>query len=253
VIFFEAAEKNQPRRGKDAEKRQGEMKKVVEREQNKTYYRVLHLPLWIWVFFILPGHWTYTLYVQGPDRRHWIWLAAVGAICAWRGLLGRLPGVEPQPYITHYGADLPNLPYRVICYTAAWISILVPFLLNLIGLSVASITGWWALDRLYDRLYYPLALLVIIATALNWTPRARRSTHQEGAEKAWFYVAMWTVVPAQIAIWGVWRLGGSLGLSEVYLGRLRLAVFVTLAVLFFWLSLRGRLPRTQRYHPPRVS
>jgi hypothetical protein len=161
--------------------------------------------------------------------------------------------VEPQPYITHYGADLPNLPYRVICYTAAWIGLLVPFILNLVGLSMAAITGQWALGRLYDHLYYPLALLVIIATALNWTPRARRSTYQEGAEKAWFYVAIWTVVPAQIAIWGVWRLGGRLGLSDVDLGRLRLAVFVTLAILFFWLSLRGRLPRTQRYYAPVIS
>ena len=229
------------------------MKKVVEREQNKTYYRVLHLPLWIWVFFILPGHWTYDLYVHGPDRRHWIWLAAVGAICAWRGLRGRLPGVEPQPYITHYGADLPNLPYRVICYTSAWISLLVPFILNLIGLSMAAVTGRWSLEKLYDHLYYPLALLVIIATALNWTPRARRSTYQEGAEKAWFYTAIWTVVPAQIAIWGVWRLAGPLGLSEVRLGRLRLAVFVVLAALFFRFSLRGRLPRTQRYYAPEVT
>ena len=25
------------------------MKKVVEREKNKNYYRVLHVPIWIWV------------------------------------------------------------------------------------------------------------------------------------------------------------------------------------------------------------
>ena len=38
-------------------------------------------------------------------------------------------------------------------------------------------------------------------------------------------MGLWTVVPAQIAIWGIWRLAGRLGLSEIYLGRLRLAVF----------------------------
>ncbi len=51
------------------------MKKVVEREKNKNYYRVLHVPIWIWVFWILPGHLTADLYAHGPDRRHWIWLA----------------------------------------------------------------------------------------------------------------------------------------------------------------------------------
>jgi hypothetical protein len=105
------------------------MKKVVERERNKTYYRVLHLPVWIWVFFILPGHLTYDLYLHGPDRRHGIWLTIVVAVCIWRGFAGRLPGVEPQPYIRYYGEDQQNLPYRMVCYTAAWIDLIVPFAL----------------------------------------------------------------------------------------------------------------------------
>src|SRR5882672_10638166 len=121
------------------------MKKVVERERNKTYYRVLHVPIWLWVFFILPGNLTYALFTHGPDRRHGWWLAVVAALCAWRGLAGRLPGVEPRPYITYYGAEQPNLPYRVVCYTAAWIGLLVPFALNGIGLAVAAITGDWML------------------------------------------------------------------------------------------------------------
>src|SRR5262245_61863858 len=55
------------------------MKKVVERERNKNYYRVLHVPIWIWAFWILPGNLTADLYAHGPDRRHWIWLAIVTA------------------------------------------------------------------------------------------------------------------------------------------------------------------------------
>ena len=69
------------------------MKKIVEREKNKLYYRILHLPIWIWVFFILPGHLTYVLYLHGPNRRHGIWLIIVAAVCVWRGFAGRLPGV----------------------------------------------------------------------------------------------------------------------------------------------------------------
>ena len=124
------------------------MKQAVFRERNKRYYRVLHTPIWIWVFWVLPG-WplTYDLYTHGPDRRHWIWLAMILVVVAWRGLAGRLPGCEPRPYITHYGVHQPNLAYRVVCYTAAWIDIIVPYALNLIGLVIASINGRWLLQR----------------------------------------------------------------------------------------------------------
>jgi hypothetical protein len=228
------------------------MKKVVERERNKGYYRVLHVPIWIWTFFVLPGHLTYALFTSGPDRRHAWWLAAVTAVCAWRGWAGRLPGVEPRPYITHYGVDQPNLPYRVVCYTAAWVGLLVPFALNGIGLVGASVTGEWALGRLFAWLYYPLALAVVAATWLNWTPRARRSTKHEGAEKAWFYVAIWTVVPAQVAAWAAWRLGDKMGLVGVDLARVRLGVFLAVSAAFFLLGVLSRLPRTARYHVPEV-
>src|ERR1019366_231056 len=82
------------------------MKQAVFRERNKRYYRVLHSPIWIWVFWVLPGYpLTYDLYAHGPDRRHWIWLAIVVAGVAWRGFKGRIPGCEPAPYIKHGGVD----------------------------------------------------------------------------------------------------------------------------------------------------
>jgi hypothetical protein len=100
---------------------------------------------------------------------------------------------------------------------------------------------------LYARLYYPLALAVVLATWLDWTPRARRSTIEEGAEKAWFYIGIWTVVPSQVAVWGAWRLGGKLGLNLLALGRFRFSVFMIVAAVFFLLGLKERLPRTTRY------
>jgi len=224
------------------------MKKAVEREKNKTYYRALHLPIWIWVFFILPGHLTYALYVHGPDRRHALWLAIVFVVCAWRGLAGRLPGVEPRPYIAYYGVDQPNLPYRLVCYTTAWIGILVPYALNLLGILYAAVTGRWLLAELYAWLYYPLAVAVVIGTLLDWTPRARRSTRGEGAERAWFYVAVWVVVPAQVAAWAAWRLGGEMVISATALTRFRLAVFLGVTLVSLMLGLRTRLPRTRRYY-----
>jgi hypothetical protein len=226
------------------------MKKVVERERNKTYYRVLHVPIWIWAFWILPGHLTADLYAHGPDRRHWIWLAIVTAVCAWRAFAGRLPGAEPRPYITHYGEEKPNLWYRVVCYTTAWIALLVPFTINLTGLVANFLTGRWVINALYARLYYLLAVAVVLATILDVTPRARRSTRGEGAEKGWFYVAVWTVVPTQLASWAMWRLGRFFDLSATSLGHLRLATFLIVAGAFFALGCLGKLPRTQRYHVP---
>jgi hypothetical protein len=222
------------------------LKRIVTRESNKGYYRVLHVPIWIWVFFILPGHLTYSLYVNGPDRRHWIWLAVVAAVCVRRGFAGRLPGVEPRPYVTHYGMDQPNVPYRVVCYTAAWIDLLLPFAFNFVGLIWAAATGRWLMAEMYTYWYYPLALAVVLATLLDRVPRTRRSTAGEGVEKGWFYVAIWTVVPAQIAAWAAWRLGGRLHLEQPGLNYLRLSVFLFFAAALFYLGLRERLPRTRR-------
>ena len=226
------------------------MKKAVERENNKTYYRVLHVPIWIWVFWILPGHLTADLYAHGPDCRHWIWLAIVTVVSIWRGFAGRLPGGEPRPYITHYGEPKPNLWYRVVCYTAAWIDLLVPFTINLIGLAINLFTGRWIINDLFAKVYYPLAAAVVLATVLGFTPRAGRSTRNEGAEKGWFYVAVWTVVPTQLAGWAMWRLGKYFGLSTASLGHLRLATFLIVGGGFLALGFLGRLPRTERYYIP---
>jgi hypothetical protein len=224
------------------------MKKVVERERNKRYYRVLHLPIWIWVFFILPGNLTYDLYVHGPDRRHGWWLLPVVLVCIWRGLAGRLPGVEPQPYIRYYGEQKTNLPYRMVCYTAAWIDLLVPFSLNFIGVVLAVITRKWLLADLYIYLYYPLALAIVLASVADKVPRAKRFTLNEGAEKAWFYVAIWTVVPSQTAAWAAWRLGSRLDLGQPGVDYLRLAVFAVVGFTFLILGIRGKLPRSARYY-----
>ncbi len=226
------------------------MKRIVERERNKNYYRVLHVPIWIWAFWILPGHLTADLYAHGPDRRHWTWLAIVTVVCAWRALAGRLPGAEVRPYITHYGEEKPNLWYRVVCYTTAWIALLVPFTINLIGLVTNFFTGRWVINALYVKVYYVLAAAVVLATVLDVTPRARRSTRGEGAEKGWFYVAVWTVVPTQLASWGMWRLGRFFDLSATSLDHLRLATFLIVAAVFFALGLLGKLPRVERYHVP---
>jgi cytochrome b subunit of formate dehydrogenase len=138
----------------------------------------------------------------------------------------------------------------VVCYTTAWIALLAPFTINLAGLLINFFTGKWMINDLFTRLYYVLAAAIVIATILDFTPRTRRSTRGEGAEKAWFYVAVWMVVPTQLAGWAMWRLGRQFKLSGASLDHLRLATFLVVAGVFLILGLLGKLPRTQRYHIP---
>jgi hypothetical protein len=223
------------------------MMKVVERERNKFYYLILHIPLWIWAFWIIPGQLTSDLFRHGPDRRHWIWLGVVSAVCLWRGIAGRLPGSEAIPYITHFGEDKPNPMYRVVCYTVAWIDLLAPFAINLTALVVVAVTGKWIIYSLYGAFYYSVVAIVIMVTMLDLTPRARRSVREDGAEKACFYLAVWVVAPTQVAAWTMWRMGKYMGLSGAGLNLTRLATFLVVAGVFTILGFLEKLPRTRRY------
>jgi hypothetical protein len=136
----------------------------------------------------------------------------------------------------------------VVCYTAAWIDLLVPFTLNVMGLVIAAVTGRWMMQQLYLWFYYPFALTVVLAMWMDWMPRTRRSTAHEGAERAWFYVAIWTAVASQLAGWVMWRLAARLGMGVSELAGLRLAAFLTVTAVFVLLGLGGKLGRTPRYY-----
>jgi len=55
------------------------------------------------------------------------------------------------------------------------------------------------------------------------------------------------VVPAQLAAWAAWRLGGRLGLDPASLAWVRFAAFFAVTLLVGWLGIAERLPRTERY------
>jgi hypothetical protein len=55
------------------------------------------------------------------------------------------------------------------------------------------------------------------------------------------------VVPAQLAAWAAWRLGGRMGLETMALAWLRFAAFFSVAAAAIWLGIAERLPRTQRH------
>ena len=97
------------------------------------------------MFFIAPGPLTFDLFENGFDGRMAMWLGAVLLVTGIAGLRGRLPGVEPRPYIIRFTEDKPNPLYRRICYTFAWSAVFTFAVLNISGLVIALVSGQWYL------------------------------------------------------------------------------------------------------------
>ena len=141
------------------------------RTRNKTYYRFLHWPIWIWVFFLAPGPLTFSLFAQGFSVANSIWLAIVLCGTGIGLYLGQMPGCEPAPYILRFDEDKPNPLYRKVCYTFAWNAILNFALLNLAGLIIAIVTGVWVMKQLYQYVYLPLCIVILLLGAAGLLPR----------------------------------------------------------------------------------
>jgi hypothetical protein len=215
------------------------------RERNKVVYRLAHWPIWIFVFLIAPGPLTFDLLDRGFDRRTAAWLAVVLAGTGAAALRGWLPGVEPRPYILRFTEDKPNPLYRRICYTLAWSDLASFVLLNLAGLAYAVATGSWRLRQIYDRAYFPLDLVVIIAGALGLLPRVKASTKGEGTERRYFYGAVWAVCAAQPVLGLLWKILPRTREADF----VKLAVFVGILAGMSILGWRGLLPRTRPIVP----
>jgi len=219
------------------------------RERNKISYRLAHWPIWIWVFFIAPGPLTFDLFENGFDSRMVLWLGAVLIGTGTAGLRGRLPGVEPRPYIIRFTEDRPNPLYRRVCYTLAWSEVLAFALLNIAGLAYAAATGEWRLRQLYDAAYFPIAGTVWALGALGLLPRVRRSTQGEGHERRYFYGSVWAVCIAQPVLWLLWKT-----LSETRpADAIKLLVFLGVLAYVGNLARRGLLPRTRPIVPGELA
>jgi hypothetical protein len=211
------------------------------RYRNKLYYRVLHWPIWVLVFFIAPGPLTFDLFAQGVDARMTVWFLVVLAVTGVAGLRGRLPGVEPRPYIIRFTEDRPNPLYRRVCYTAAWGEVVAFAALNAAGLTWAVITGEWRLRQMYDAAYFPIAGAVWTLGALGYLPRVRPSTHGEGHERRYFYGSVWAVAIAQPVLWVLWKVLPATGVADA----LKLTVFLGILAAVGQMSRLGLLPRTR--------
>jgi hypothetical protein len=215
------------------------------RERNTRIYRMAHWPIWIWVFFLAPGPLTFTLFAHGFGRGNLAWLAMVLAGTGAAGLRGRLPGVEPRPYILRFDEDKPNPLYRRICYTFAWNAVLSFALLNLSGLVIASATGIWYMKQIYNWAYFPLCIAILILGAAGALPRVGRSTRNEGTERRYFYGSVWAVTVAQTLLLALWKiLPQTRAASAVKLG-----AFAGALLLMGVAAYRGALPRTRPIVP----
>src|SRR5689334_18329359 len=192
------------------------------RHRNKTYYRFLHWPIWIFVFFIAPGPLTFDLFAHGFDSRMLAWLSLVLLGTGIAGLRGRLPGCEPAPYIIRFTEDRPNPLYRRVCYTTAWGEVVAFAVLNIAGLAWAIVSGEWRLQQMYQTAYFPIAGTMWLLGLLGLLPRVRKSTQGEGHERRYFYGSVWAVAIAQPVLWLMWKT-----LPQTRAGdSIKLAVFV---------------------------
>lgn len=219
------------------------------RERNKITYRMAHWPIWIWVCFIAPGPLTFDLFAHGLDYRIASWLGAVLVGTGIAGLRGRLPGVEPRPYIIRFTEDRPNPLYRRVCYTLAWSEVIAFAVLNIAGLVYAIVTGEWRLRQMYEAAYFPIAGTIWVLGALGWLPRVKRSTQGEGHERRYFYGSVWAVCTAQPVLWFLWKALPRTQTADA----LKLAVFVGILVWVGNLARRGLLPRTRPIVPGELA
>jgi len=215
------------------------------RERNKISYRLNHWPIWIFVFFIAPGPMTFTLFEHGFNARMFTWMAAVLLGTGIAGLFGKLPGVEPRPYIIRFTEDRPNPLYRRICYTMAWSEAITFAVLNIAGLVYAIATGEWRMRQMYEVAYFPIAGTIWLLGALGQLPRVKASTKGEGHERRYFYGSVWAVAVAQPILWIAWRWLPRTQLSDLF----KLALFVGILAVMGRLAYLGRLPRTRPIVP----
>src|SRR5689334_24428549 len=96
-----------------------------------------------------------------------LWLGAVLAGTGVAGLRGKLPGVEPRPYIIRFTEDRPNPLYRRVCYKLAWGEVIAFALLNIAGLVIAVATGSWRLGQVYDLGDFPVVGPLLVVGALG--------------------------------------------------------------------------------------
>jgi hypothetical protein len=192
---------------------------------------------------------TFSLFEHGFTWPMVAWLGVVLVGTGIAGLRGRLPGVEPKPYILRFTEDRPNPLYRRVCYTLAWSEAIAFAVLNIAGLAGAVVTGKWQLRQLYDAAYFPIVITIWLLGAFGLLPRVKPSTKGEGHERRYFYGSVWAVSIAQPILWLLWKLLPETPVTDAF----KLAVFVAVLAWVGNLARLGALPRTRPIMPGEIA
>ncbi len=178
-----------------------------------------------------------------------LWLGVVLLGTGIAGFRGRLPGVEPAPYIIRFTEDRPNPLYRRVCYTFAWSAAITFAVLNIAGLVVAIVSGQWYLKQIYRYAYFPIAGTIWLLGALGRLPRVMPSTKGEGHERRYFYGTVWAMCIAQPALWVMWNVVPNTRAGNL----LKLIVFVGIIAFVGNMARAGLLPRTRPIVPGELA
>ncbi|PYY00004.1 MAG: hypothetical protein DMG64_18065, partial [Acidobacteria bacterium] len=212
-------------------------------------YRFAHWPIWIVVFYLAPGPFTFDLFAHGVHPYMAAWLGLVIIATGMAGLFGKLPGVEPKPYIIRFTEDRSNPLYRRTCYTLAWSELVTYAALNIAGLIGAIATGQWRLQQIYSYAYFPIAATFWVLGALGKLPRVKPSTAGEGHERRYFYGTVWACVVAQPILGLLWWWLPRGRIFDI----LRLCGFGGVLAFMGALAVRGHLPRTRPILPGELA
>jgi len=218
------------------------------RTRNTRIYRTCHWPIWIFVFFLAPGPLTFSLFAHGFSLGNSLWLSAVLVGTGIALVRGKVPGGEPGPYILRFDEDKPNPLYRRVCYTFAWNAVLNYALMNLAGLTIATVTGVWKMQQIYHYAYLPLAAVILLLGALGKLPRVQPSTRHEGTHRRYFYGSVWAVTAAQTVLLVLWKTLPQTQTTSL----IKLVVFVGVLALMGSIAANGLLPRTRPILPGEV-
>lgn len=215
------------------------------RTRNTVLYRTLHWPIWIFVFFLVPGPLVFDLFAGRANRWNLVWLGAVLLATGVAALRGRLPGAEPGPYILRFTEDRPNPLYRRVCYTFGWNAAVNFAFMNLLGLLVAVFTGRWRMQQIFSHAYFVVLAGIVLLGVLRVLPRVRPSTKGEGTERRYFYGTVWSVTIAQTVLLVLWKTLPRTHAADVT----ELCVYLGVLAAVGSAAVLGVLPRTRPIVP----
>ena len=220
------------------------------RARNKLHYRFNHWPIWITVFFLVPGPLTFDLFERGFDWRMSLWLACVLIGTGIAGIRGKLPGCEAAPYIIRFTEDKPNPLYRRVCYTFAWGAVISYAVLNLTGLITALATGQWMLKQIYQirlfpagRVWYGYWVCLVNCRVCCPLRKVRDMNAATSTDRFGLF--------ASRSQW--WVCSGSGCRKRTETTWLKLIVFVVILAFMGTMAYFGRLPRTAPIVPGQLA